>query len=209
MNREKSDYKKLVSDLVSRVDIRSLLAIALLESPVGREEDLAITCTELVLKLDPGNSRAAILSGYQALNYWLDDTHVNQSIRLLERLLEEGKKEIGAAAILLDRLREWRSKRNSYVVDIELMRRSIESEPGWATNHFLLGIALLKQGAGPAAEIEFDTALGNLIDQAEDLSPEQEAFEICFTGRLGVRESLSEVIGLALAKGAHPKRNSP
>lgn len=194
------DYRTLADQLAVELDRDKLLTLALLEAPVGRNEALAIACTELVRKLDPDNPRAIILAAYQSLNYWLDDSHVDESIRDLLALLQKGEAEIGATGILLEELTSWRSRNRRRGTNLEYLLKSIDAEPTWVTNHFLMGLALLKEGRKTEANSEFETSVSNLLGAELQLDAQQEAYEICFTGRLGSRDALLEVIESATGR---------
>ncbi len=194
------DYRTLVGQLLAELDRDKLLTIALLETPVGRNEELATACIQLVRKLEPDNPRAIILAAYQSLNFWLDDSHVDESIRDLLALYGKGKEEIAATGILLEELTAWRFPKRRPGSNLEYLQQSIDAEPTWVTNHFLLGLAFLKAGRKMEANSEFETSISNLLGAELQLGAEQEAYEICFTGRLGSRDVLIEIIESATGR---------
>lgn len=170
------------------MDTERLLDLAQLSIEPLHREDEAIVLVEFVLRFEPDNPRARILFAYLALHYLIVDEQVRRAEGLLRDLVER-RVELGAAASLLDDVRE-RIAPTGPEGDVELLRLSVEAEPSWSDNHHRLGRALYTRGDPVGAWREYDAAIGNLVDRASPMDPLVVSFHDCFTGCTSTRERL-------------------
>jgi hypothetical protein len=182
--------ERLERALRADVDLQSLLDLAQLWiEPMHREED-AVALVAFVLQLFPDHPRAAVLSAYLALHYWMDDDSLRQAEGLLRRVLAQGH-EVGAAAFLLDEILR-RLGPDIADANIDLLRQSVAAEPSWSINHVRLARALAARGDTRGAIAELNTAIDNRIESHTPLGPLLNSYHEVFTGQLNLPDSWIE-----------------
>jgi hypothetical protein len=174
--------------LRQQLDLSALVDLAQLSiEPLHREDDAALFVS-YALRLHPGHPRASIIYGYLALHYWIADEWLHRADGILQSLVDRGL-ELGAAPVLLDEVRR-QTGSDAPDANIDLLRLSVSAEPTWSINHLRLARALRAQGDHVAARMEFDLAIGNLLEGGHNIDPVSESFHDCFTGCFASRERL-------------------
>jgi hypothetical protein len=73
---------------------------------------------------------------------------------------------------------------------VALLERSVEADPGWVTNRRWLAREYMLAGRLGDSLRQMDSALGNLLSDPDELSPLEESYHMCFTGKTESRIQL-------------------
>ncbi len=182
---EAAEIDRLEADLRLAMPSDAMLDLAQVYfEPVHAYED-AIAMCDTVLACDPGNARAKLWRAYGAIYAWPSDEELRRARILLDAITES--EYAGGAWLLLAGLIA-HEKRTDVVVDC--YQRSIEAEPGWVRNRYLLAAHLVTTGQEDQAREQLSVAIGNLIDEPGDLSVVEKALHGTLTGKLDSRANL-------------------
>jgi tetratricopeptide (TPR) repeat protein len=172
---------KLEDRVRSTVDMGDLLDLAQLYFEPAHRDDQAAAICELVLALDPGNSRAQVGVAYAAIHNEMTEAALRQAVDLLEEACDDPN-AAGVANMLLaealEDLGELTAERKTRLLEL-----SVAAEPGWVANRRRLARTYAQLGRCEEAKQEMSMALRNLVPEDAYLSPLEESFHTCFTGR--------------------------
>jgi len=165
----------------------ALLDLALIYA-AEHEQMAALRICDTVLDLRHSD-RAVVLKAWCTLYTTPGSDWLEPQVGPLEKVArDDNSMESGAAAMILAQVyREL--GRSSPTLLIGLLERSVERNPDWVTNRFVLAVERTRAGDEQGALAEFERAIGNLL-ATEPGDPVAAAYDSCYAGRVDSEENL-------------------
>lgn len=190
------EEKKLIQELEKKIDvnkspIEKLIELSILYIEPCHNGEKSVEIIKSILKRDQNNEEAKILMAYSCINYLMSKDDLENGEKILNEVISHGDKKKGAAYKLLAEVLQDLGKLK-LEEEINYLELSVEFEPNWVSNHYVLSHAYEKIGNLKKAIDHMNIAIQNVVEKEDDWSLAQYYYESFMTGRISDKKYLLE-----------------